>query len=1450
MNKTLKHFKNEIYKLKAQGIELWTSDGKLNFKAGKHQISEEIMTFLKTYKDELMDVLEQEGQDNTFPLTPIQSAYLLGSMDSFEYGGVSSHIYMELEYLHLDKEKVEHVWMSLIDRHEMLRTTINHNGYQGELEQMPKLEIYYEDLTTNGVDDWNRLDAIRQQLGSKRYSPDCWPLFDIALSKRMHGTTMHISFDFLIVDWASIWILIKEFEVLYFNENATLPNNDFTFKEYVKLEEEMSYQEKYKEDKAYWYHRVLDLPTSPTLPKLPLSQDEKSFERYFIQLEKNDWDKLKLAIANKGITATSVLFTLYSQCLAKWSVNKHFIINLILLNRLPVHPDVNHIVGDFTSINLTEADFRNAQAPFINNVNTIQQQMFRDLDHSSFSGVEVLREITRQKGQTHAFMPFVFTSAINLIDSHGLIGKMNEYGISQTPQVFIDCQVMDDDNGLRVNWDVRKGVFPANLIQDMFLSFETALKRLVHDDKAWESTALVTLPKQQIKQRESVNFTKNTNERKRLLHQGFFDQAWKQPNKIAMIEGNHHHSYQDLRVMVFKLGTLLQKHQVKEGDKVAIISDKPVYQVTSVLAILSLGAVYVPIDKAQPISRIKKIIDQSQVTAILIDERNSMYDCLDWRLIICSQLEEVKTTSAYDVYKGDPDTLAYIIFTSGSTGEPKGVAMSHAGAMNTIQDINRRFCMTSNDRVLALSKLHFDLSVYDIFGLLSVGGTIVYPEQEHLYDASYWLECIRTKNITLWNTVPALMKMLLSSVDEIEQINIKTMKTILLSGDWIPPKMVKHCSTVFPESSIVALGGATEAGIWSNYHLCCEEDFVRETIPYGYPLANQRFYVLDEKDEDCPNWVRGELYIGGESLALGYYNNPQLTKERFITNIKQERIYKTGDFGRYMDNGEIEFIGRLDNQVKLRGNLVNLGEIESLLNKYERIDTSCVVVLDDTHLYAVVKLVNHDSQSIIHSNDLIDYLANLLPQYMVPVKIFIVAELKLNANDKLDRQFIKNHVQQLVAECTKDDEIGVKQTGMENQLQQTLIHFATEVLNVEHIQVSKNLYDYGADSLTLSQLAGKIKKTIENDSQYQDITFDFILRQLLNEPIIESIAQKLNQSAARETNGSEQIGELNSSQSIGLLKEESFSYGDPLRIVVHAGLGTMNAFQYLNKHLAKQGVGTVVSISVQDINKYLAIDSSVLIDCLADDYVLQIMDREPSQVQLIGYCMGGLIALEIARRLMERGVEIIDFTLIDSAPVLYEIEDSIPLELIFITNFYITVEDVYEGASNNELMDAIMYVFYQNNESLSASNLEELKNEPKYETIYRFLKKLSQLSRKQRFKDYKAVIEQKTGQIIADEMLEGYYNIYLQSFKGSNIRPMAYFGDIRYLVAKEDMDFIFTNKQDTLKFWKELCIGDFEETSIEGNHITCIEDDENACKVAEKLLEPINKLMGSINRHE
>lgn len=1429
----MQQVRSTLYQFQADGIELWTEGGQLHFKAKKSILTDEVMQYLKQHKELIIKVLQHEQSNKLFPLTPIQSAYLLGSGSTFDYGGVSCHIYMEFDYERLEHSRVVAVWNQLIQRHEMLRTIINEDGYQSVLNEISNIEVPSTNLIFEGKDDLELLHTIREKLGNKTYQPDVWPLFDIALSHCTDRTKMHVSFDFLIADWASIWLLMSEFEALYF-DNKSLPNIDFTFREYVKKDEMKRYQEKYKADRAYWHKRVPMLPTAPKLPQLPVECDNRSFERLFVQIDKEKWEILKRRIKSVGKTPTSVLFTLYSQCLAKWSTEKHFMINLILLNRQPLHEHVNRVVGDFTSVNLLEVDFRKERI-FTEHVDRVQKQMFLDLDHSTYSGVDVMREITRQKGQHQSFMPFVFTSAIGLIDANNLRGSINEYGISQTPQVFIDCQVMDDQNGLRVNWDVRNGVFPEDVVTNMFEAFRKSLYNLIDEADSWQSSALIQLPEEQQRRRRLVNDTKRIIQ-PQLLHEGFFKNAEKSPHKIALIDGDTSYTYQQIKERSLQIGTQLLKQHVQPGDKVAVIMDKSVYQLTSVLAILSVGAVYVPIDKDQPIARIERIVEQSDVSVILVDEYIDLYNYLNRRIISCYK-DVGQTNMAYELYHVQPSELAYIIFTSGSTGIPKGVAMSHQSAMNTILDMNERFRITSEDSVLALSKLNFDLSVYDIFGLLTAGGTIIYPEKGYQYDAKHWLELIQTYGVTVWNSVPSLMQMVLNT-NELNQVFSSTLKCIFLSGDWAYSAFVSQCHRLFPESLIVVLGGATEAGIWSNYHIYQEVDCQKATIPYGYPLSNQRYYILDTQYEDCPDFVRGELYIAGDSLAEGYFNDEEKTTERFLHHFRNEKkIYKTGDFGRYLPNGEIEFIGRTDSQVKLNGNLVNLGEIESHFNMHHDVKQSCAVIFDSKYLYCAVEM-----KIGVHmtSEQLRDYIAQFVPRYMVPLHVFIFDHLERNSNDKLDRVCVKQRIKERIEkrkECSSDSPLNHKR-NIVLQVEEEFLKLARDVFHLTTIQRNDNLYDYGADSLTLSQLTGKIKMYIDENFNDHTVTFDIILRYLLNEPKVALLAEYILpyiKSEEGKKNG-EQNEEV--SRYIGSIKEESASYEEPLRIIIHAGLGTKNIFKYLNESLANQQCGTILNVTVQDVNRYLAINPSQLIDVLADDYFSQIIKREPKQVQLVGYSMGGLIALEVSRKLLEHGVDVKDFTLIDSAPVPYKIEDSIALELIFITNFYITVEDVYDDITNQEMMAAIKDTFYQHNESLCTDHLSWLKNEANHKNAYQFILKLRNLSQEQRFKDYTAAIERRTGESIPLEMLEGYYSVYLQSFKGSNVQPMAYFGDIRYIMAEEDMNFIFTDRDKTRGFWKELCIGNFEEFTISGNHITCIEKKENAQRIAALLLEP------------
>lgn len=289
-----------------------------------------------------------------------------------------------------------------------------------------------------------------------------------------------------------------------------------------------------------------------------------------------------------------------------------------------------------------------------------------------------------------------------------------------------------------------------------------------------------------------------------------------------------------------------------------------------------------------------------------------------------------------------PDEPAYVIFTSGSTGVPNGVELTHRAALNTVEDVNERWAVGQGDRVLAVSALDFDLSVWDVFGLLGADGALVLVEEGDRRDARRWLDLCERHKVTVWNSVPALMDMLLSAADD--RPLPSSLRLALLSGDWIGLALPGRLAAASGgRCALVALGGAAEAAIWSNAFPVTEVRPGWRSIPYGAPLRNQRYRVVDPECRDCPDWVIGELWIGGDGVATGYRGSPELTAERFAT-VRGERWYRTGDLGRFSADGTIEFLGRSDHQVKLNGHRVELGEVEAALRAHPAVAQAVVAV--------------------------------------------------------------------------------------------------------------------------------------------------------------------------------------------------------------------------------------------------------------------------------------------------------------------------------------------------------------------------------------------------------------------------------------------------------------------------------------------------------------------------
>lgn len=417
--------------------------------------------------------------------------------------------------------------------------------------------------------------------------------------------------------------------------------------------------------------------------------------------------------------------------------------------------------------------------------------------------------------------------------------------------------------------------------------------------------------------------------RKETLHGEFYENALKYPERIALIYENEKVSYKMLRLYALRAANYMWQRGVRRNDKIVVILPRGIGQVAALLGILAIGAAYVPIAMKQPLGRRKKIIENVKPALVLQDE---------------AFLEENPWTGCIE--NNSKDT-AYIIYTSGSSGEPKGVEMSHVAAMNTIEEILHMWNIGAEDSVLNISAFDFDLSVFDIFGLLTVGGTIVLIDEDDFRDPEVWKNLIEIYGITIWNSAPALLDMFLIMG---ENNHFGKLRLALVSGDWIPLYLPeKWYKVTSANSQFVALGGATEGGIWSNYYCVSKVDRLWNSIPYGQALPKQKYRITDENFVECGVDIPGELQIGGGSLAKGYINDEELTMKKFITDVKGERWYRTGDRGRRWADGTIEFLGRMDTQVKIRGHRIELGEIESVLKSISRIKEAVVVAQGDKY---------------------------------------------------------------------------------------------------------------------------------------------------------------------------------------------------------------------------------------------------------------------------------------------------------------------------------------------------------------------------------------------------------------------------------------------------------------------------------------------------------------------
>lgn len=1057
-------------------------------------------------ENDVKDLKKSNNPYEEFPLTDTQYAYFIGREDSQILGGVGCHTYLEMDGKNINTDKLKKAWDILKNKHTMLKARFNNNETQQIMEKPypNEMGVYDFRLSEKSEED-EKLLELRNKLSNRKLKVEYGEVAGLnvaLLSDDRHKIFLDV--DLLAVDLRSLTVLIDELSKIY-DDDLKISGSDFEFKDYL-LNKQIS-DKLFNKDKEFWQGKIKDslLLESCNLPlkKKPELIEKVIFSRRKKILDKMSWNKIKRNAKLNKITPSMVLLACYSMIIERWANQNKILIN-VPFDKSYENEITTNVIGNFTDLLLVECEIKDEI--FINRARQLSNTFLENISHSSYSGIKVQRDICKEVGKSFNVAPVVFSCNIDYSleteKSKKIFGDI-VYMSSQTPQVWLNFQTYVIDEELILYWDAPEGLYPENMLDDMFDSLNDLLHSLTDNDNWYIKHDILPESQKEMREKELKDILPLQYPEKN-LYTDFIKTVKIYFEKVAIIDAETGVtiSYKDLYENSLKVASKLISKGVKNGDYVGITLPRGYKQIIGLLGILFSGAAYVPIGISQPKERRKKIYEQIKIDYVLSDEKTIKDLFLDMDSVNLVDIDKCENERSIEkpVEINNSDT-AYVIMTSGTTGVPKGVEITHNSAINTINDINEKYKIGSKDSVIAVSAIDFDLSVYDIFGMLSVGGTVITLNEDNFKDPDLWIKLIERYDVSLWNSVPILFDMLITMAEGKD--TFLPLKTVLLSGDWIPTTLPGRFYKRSKNSMVVGMGGATEASIWSNFINIPEEipkDWI--SIPYGKALKNQVYRITDNLGRICPDYVRGELLIGGVGVAKGYRGDKELTSKKFIQKDNM-KWYRTGDNGRTWNDGTIEFLGRLDNQVKVKGHRIELGEIEIAIERFKGVKNVIVDFIDignvkqltafvdfknipaykeksenpDTNEFVFInsesEVVNENKIFVI--NELMSYLRNSLPKYMIPMHYYELEGIPLNKNGKVDRKALRKKAEKALtvkksAQVKEHDE-----TAQSKDFKNTLADIWSEVLEVKHVDDHSNFFSLGGDSLKATVVISKLK---------------------------------------------------------------------------------------------------------------------------------------------------------------------------------------------------------------------------------------------------------------------------------------------------------------------------------------------------------------------------------------
>lgn len=1377
-----------IQECKRKGIEIYIENNKLKYRTYKNAISDEIFKMLRKNKNEIIEYLVNQNNIETenslyepFPLSTVQSAYLLGRGESYSFGNTSCYIYQEYIYKEkLDKNKVENIWNELISKHPMLRTVINNNSTQQTIKKVETFKVLEGDT-----------NKLRDLLENKIYPLKKWPMFDIGISEKNDGSILHFSMDFMIADWSSIWFLLSEFESAYFDGKEP-KGSDYSFREYCIQKYLFKNKKKYIEDRAFWSKKLDTINTYPILPTINrLNVDEKNdrFIRFSTKLGAEEWRQLKKTSSCYGLTPNSVLLAIYALSLMKWSSNKKFTINYTVLSNAITSED--HCVGDFTETSLISID--DFGKTFLALATSINRNIFENIDHSSYSGVEVMRDIARQKNIREVLLPYVFTSAVGT-NNNKLKGNYG-YGITQTPQVFIDCQCTDNIDGLEINWDVRENIFKLVDIKNIFSDFKAQLYKYSSNPLEWENRICSDTTNRLTKNEDSkllnlnifgddkfINDPENK-EMFKNISEYIFDKenceeiiiSVKNSNKInreldiSIIQspkessnGIEHINLDDIDKYNERLETELQTIEYK---KVFNLRDN--LALSCILkALLNLRVLTKDSKYYRYVGNIEKNVDEkyewildrwiSELVSynVLIDKGNALYKIntlykteefdKNWHTLYSLWRDEFGDIEIINYIKDNLDKIEDILKGVTDPVEllyPKGLAKyTNALYKNSINSIiiNNYFCQFIKKYVSKNSSKSLQIleigagtgaSTEKILGELG--------ENKYKYyftdSLKYFLPLAKKK---YGENQDVIIKQFNADIDPYEQ-------------------------GFLPNQFDLVIGA---------YVLENVQD-IKKTLKYLKKIISPNGYLLFSEP------VRNEPWIMGSQIFMMEPPQDKIREKRFFI--------EPNEWAEILD--DIEPSTKSFLLPKEGSILLNHGAIfiaKKFKNNYSKIDVE------------EINNIIQDSYKGIFSS----------------VKTRYFNELTRTEKD----QIISGKIQIDLYTDNEESQHTIENIEKLNDTEKILIAIINDEFGDPRISSSSNLYDHGADSLLLARVATKIISKIKTN-----LTFEAVLRELIREPTIRSLAVFLDRVDDIES-------EIDDHKKLLVSKlYKSYSTSDTLSVIFQGPLGNISDIEYFAKQLQIQNNGNVMVLGIDDYNKFLNTSNEDVIPVLAQEAAEEIFNQKIKNVKIIGYSFGGHIAIEVSRYLLERGVNVLNLSIIESGSIPNVHVDNIILEFIYLNNYGVSLSDLgleKENIISEEFSDT-------KNSNITINSIKNHLNNLNDRSI---INKVCNSSEDERFEIYTNVLYKKTGVLLEKGKILEKFKIFKKTFNVQKQTPSPYFGNINYYIAKDNDDF-FAQSFKLLKLWENAILGEIKVDYIGGNHFSCIVNHNLAKELAIKL---------------